>query len=58
MLNVLRDPSVGVAVTVTQYDSISDNGVIARLIAMKRPVLATSLRNFMKLLITGIQMQR
>ena len=49
VLNVLRDPSVGVAVTVTQYDSISDNGVIARLIAMKRPALATSLGNYLKL---------
>ena len=49
VLNALRDPSVGVAVTVTQYDSISDNGVIARLIAMKRPALATSLGNYLKL---------
>ncbi len=49
VLNALRNPSVGVAMTVTQYDAIEGNGVIARLIAMKRPALATSLSNYLKL---------
>ena len=49
VLNALHDPSVGVAMTVSQYDAIGPNGVIARLIAMKRPALATSLSNYLQL---------
>ena len=49
VLNALRDPSVGVAITVAQYDAIEANGVIARLIAMKRPALATSISNYLQL---------
>lgn len=49
VINALRDPSVGVAITVAQYDAIEATGVIARLIAMKRPALATSLSNYLQL---------
>ena len=49
VLNALRNPSVGVAMTVAQYDAIEGNGVIARLIALKRPALATSLSNYLQL---------
>mmetsp|Transcript_16407 Transcript_16407/g.19003 ORF Transcript_16407/g.19003 Transcript_16407/m.19003 type:complete len:1168 (-) Transcript_16407:25-3528(-) len=49
VLNALRDASVGVAITTAQYDSIEATGVIARLIAMKRPALATSLSTYLQL---------
>ena len=49
VLNALRDPSVGFALTSSQYDAISPTGVVARLIAMKRPALATSLCSYLHL---------
>lgn len=49
VLNALRDPTVGFAMTVAQYDSVEATGVIARLIAMKRPALATSLATYLQL---------
>ena len=49
VLNALRDTSVGFVLTVAQYDSIMANGVIARLISMKRPALATSISSYLKL---------
>lgn len=49
VLNALRDPSIGVVLTSAQYDSIDANGVVARLIAMKRPALATALSTYLQL---------
>jgi Vps16, C-terminal region./Vps16, N-terminal region. len=49
VLNALRHPSVGIAMTSAQYDSIESTGVIARLIAMKRPALATTLATYLQL---------
>jgi len=49
VLNALRHASVGFVLTSSQYDSITPNGVIARLIAMKRPTLATSLSTYLDL---------
>ena len=49
VLNALRDMSVGFVLTAAQYDAIMANGVIARLIAMKRPALATSISSYLKL---------
>lgn len=49
VLNALRDPSIGIAMTLAQFDSIEATGVISRLIAMKRPALATSLATYLQL---------
>lgn len=49
VLNALRHPSIGIAMTAYQYDSIEATGVIARLIAMKRPALATALATYLQL---------
>jgi hypothetical protein len=49
VLNALRHPIVGIAMTSAQYDSIESTGVIARLIAMKRPALATTLATYLQL---------
>ncbi len=49
VMNALRDPAVGFVLTVSQFDSIGPNGVIARLIATKRPALATFLGTYLQL---------
>jgi vacuolar protein sorting-associated protein 16 len=49
VLNALRDPSIGVVLTSAQYDSIDANGIVARLIAMKRPALAATLSTYLQL---------
>ena len=49
VLNALRHPTVGVTMTFAQYDSVEATGVIARLIAMKRPALATYLATYLQL---------
>mmetsp|Transcript_9444 Transcript_9444/g.14151 ORF Transcript_9444/g.14151 Transcript_9444/m.14151 type:complete len:1132 (-) Transcript_9444:64-3459(-) len=49
VLNALRDPSVGVVLTRAQYDSIDATGVVARLISMKRPAMASSLCTYLQL---------
>ena len=49
VMNALRDPTVGITITVAQFDSIDSTGVIARLIAMKRPALATHLGTYLQL---------
>jgi hypothetical protein len=49
MLNALRHPDVGFVVTAAQFDSMTPAGVIARLIAMKRPALATAISSYMQL---------
>lgn len=49
ILNALRNPAVGFVLTATQLDHIRETGVIARLIAMKRPSLATSISKYLGL---------
>lgn len=49
ILNAVRNPDVGFVLTSTQYDAISPVGVLARLIAIKRPALATSISKYLRL---------
>ncbi len=49
VLNALRDPAVGIVLTRAQYDSIDATGIVARLIAMKRPALANALCSYLLL---------
>jgi len=49
ILNSLRHPAVGFILTASQFDSITPTGVVARLIAMKRPALATSIGKYLML---------
>jgi hypothetical protein len=49
ILNALRNPTVGFVLTATQFEHITITGVIARLIAMKRPALATSISKYLGL---------
>lgn len=48
-LNALRDPAVGFILTSSQFDHITATGVIVRLVAMKRPALASSISKYMML---------
>mmetsp|Transcript_36896 Transcript_36896/g.41534 ORF Transcript_36896/g.41534 Transcript_36896/m.41534 type:complete len:1104 (-) Transcript_36896:41-3352(-) len=49
ILNALRNPRIGVVLTSAQYDAITPVGVIARLIAVKLPALATSISKYLHL---------
>jgi len=49
ILNALRNPSVGFLLTASQYDAISPTGLVARLIAMKRPALACEISKYLGL---------
>jgi len=49
IINALRSPSVGFALTSSQYDAIGPNGVVARLVMMKRPALASSIAEYLGL---------
>ena len=49
VMNALRDSKVGLVLTSSQYDAITPTGIIARLIAMKRPALATSICAYLQL---------
>jgi hypothetical protein len=49
ILNALRNPSVGFVLTSAQYDVITPTGVVARLIAIKKPALATSISKYLSL---------
>lgn len=49
ILNSLRNPEVGLVVTSAQYDAISSTGIIARLIAVKKPALAASVSKYLSL---------
>jgi hypothetical protein len=49
LLNALRNPKVGFLATSAQYDAMTPTGVVARLIAMKRPALACSLSAYLSL---------
>ena len=47
ILNALRNPKVGFLATCTQFDAMTASGVVARLIAMKRPSLACSISSYL-----------
>jgi hypothetical protein len=47
ILNALRNPAVGFVLTSSQFEHMTMTGVIARLIAMKRPALATSISKYL-----------
>lgn len=49
ILNALRNPNVGFILSSSQYDAITPTGLVARLIAMKRPALATSISKYLGL---------
>jgi hypothetical protein len=49
ILNALRNPKVGFVLTASQLDALTTTGVVARLIAMKRPALATSISLYLRL---------
>jgi hypothetical protein len=49
ILNAVRNPNVGLVLTSGQYDIITATGVIARLIAMAQPSLATSISKYLAL---------
>lgn len=49
VMNALRDVSAGFAITSAQYDLITPSGIVARLIAMKRPAMATSICRYLRL---------
>jgi vacuolar protein sorting-associated protein 16 len=48
-LNALRNPNVGFIVTSNQYDTMTPTGIVARLIAMKRPALASAISQYLNL---------
>jgi vacuolar protein sorting-associated protein 16 len=49
ILNSLRNPNVGMVVTSAQYDAVSATGIIARLVAVKKPALAASIGKYLGL---------
>lgn len=49
ILNAVRNPTVGFVLTSAQYDAITPTGVVARLISIKRPALASSTSKYLAL---------
>jgi hypothetical protein len=49
VLNMLRNPEVGLTLTISQYEEITPAGVIARLVAIRRPALAASISKYLDL---------
>ena len=49
ILNALRNPDVGFLLTAAQFDAMTPTGVVARLIAMKRPALAAEISKYLGL---------
>lgn len=49
ILNSLRNPKVGFVLTASQLEALTPTGVVARLVAMKRPALATSISQYLRL---------
>lgn len=49
ILNALRHPDVGFVLTSAQYDALSATGVVARLISIQKPALATSISKYLGL---------
>ncbi|KAL7468314.1 hypothetical protein ACHAXS_010017 [Conticribra weissflogii] len=49
VLNAIRHPGTGWAMTAYQFDSVSPKGVVARLMASGKPSLASSVSEYLKL---------
>ena len=49
VLNALREKKVGLPLTSSEYEGLSSSGIIARLVAIQCPSLATSLCDYLKL---------
>ena len=49
VLNALRDARVGFVLTTSQFDHITPTGVVARLVAINRPALATAISKYLDL---------
>jgi len=49
VLNAIHRPSIGWAMTASQFDSVSPKGVVARLMASGKPSLASSVSEYLKL---------
>ena len=49
ILNALRNPAIGFVLTSAQYDAITPTGVVARLIAINKPALASSISKYLTL---------
>lgn len=49
LLNSLRNPKVGFVLTASQLEALTPTGVVARLVAMKRPALATAISKYLRL---------
>jgi hypothetical protein len=49
VMNGLRDPRVGLVLTTAQYDHVTPAGVVARLVAINRPALATAISKYLDL---------
>lgn len=49
ILNALRNPKVGFVLTASQLEALTPTGVVARLVSMKRPALATSISKYLRL---------
>ncbi|KAL3924107.1 MAG: hypothetical protein SGILL_001250 [Bacillariaceae sp.] len=49
ILNSVRNPDVGFVITSVQYDAVTPVGVLARLIGIKKPALATSISEYLRL---------
>lgn len=49
VLNALRNPQVGFVLTASQWEALTPTGIVARLVAMQRPALATSISQYLRL---------
>jgi len=49
VLNMLRNAEVGLTLTISQYEEITPTGVIARLVAIRKPALAASISQYLDL---------
>ena len=49
VMNALRDPRVGLVLTNAQYEHVTPTGVVARLVAINRPALATAISKYLAL---------
>lgn len=49
VLNMLRNAEIGLSLTISQYEEITPTGVIARLVAIRKPALAASISQYLDL---------
>jgi vacuolar protein sorting-associated protein 16 len=49
ILNTLRHPDVGFVITAAQLEAMTPSGVVARLVAMQRPALASAISSYLRL---------